>query len=379
MEASQSEQNGFRPQLLLLFLIILVTYAYSESWWMEPDALNANQQILSNDGQTSSLSGSSLRIQPPEELQTNSLQMQIKKNGSIQKFNDSKQEITTTLIPKHNDPTASPTQHPTRSPLKLSPDEFLDQFYGTINLTEFTLKYIQSNESWSKYRIGDMFRHTNDEKGGNGSSAYPYHKENFPDSIATKYMEQSGFTPYNHSVMMQIVNNKTRKMMENEQGFHEIMQEINETIIMHLRTGDVIDRSPFSAYEILSGHYLPHSDVRNQKFQLGTFEQMKKKQRPLVFYEKILKDLKKQHIKNRNIIMITGFHKEDNHSRSIDYIASVAKYLEFQSYSVSIRINKSPDVDFVLMCNAKYFVQGNGGFSSVIADMVRLRGGKVFK
>ena len=69
--------------------------------------------------------------------------------------------------------------------------------------------------------------------------------------------------------------------------------------------------------------------------------------------------------------MITELHKNDNDNE-------VVKYVELQSYSVSLRWNQSPDIDFVIMCNARYFVQGSGGFSSVIADTVRLRGGKVF-
>ena len=43
-----------------------------------------------------------------------------------------------------------------------------------------------------------------------------------------------------------------------------------------------------------------------------------------------------------------------------------------------MRINENPDIDFVIMCNAKYFVQ-SGGLSRLIAQIVKSHGGRVFK
>ena len=40
-------------------------------------------------------------------------------------------------------------------------------------------------------------------------------------------------------------------------------------------------------------------------------------------------------------------------------------------------INLDPDEDFLIMCNAKYFVPSGGGFSDVITNIVKLKGGRV--
>ena len=80
-------------------------------------------------------------------------------------------------------------------------------------------------------------------------------------------------------------------------------------------------------------------------------------------------------------MILTGFHKMDDndHNKSIEYIALIYKYFELHNYSISVRINQNPDVDVLIMCNARYFIQSTGGFSKVISEIVKRKGGQVMK
>jgi hypothetical protein len=66
---------------------------------------------------------------------------------------------------------------------------------------------------------------------------------------------------------------------------------------------------------------------------------------------------------------------------SIDdtYVAHVAEALRIRSFSVTVREPTSPDEDFVRLGSAKIFVQGGGGYSTLIASVVRARGGIVLQ
>lgn len=81
----------------------------------------------------------------------------------------------------------------------------------------------------------------------------------------------------------------------------------------------------------------------------------------------------------KNIMMITGFHTEHDHKKSLQYIDRVKKYFESQGYLVSTRINKHPDKDFVYMSTSKYFIPSGGGFGELISNMVEHKGNKVIK
>jgi hypothetical protein len=51
--------------------------------------------------------------------------------------------------------------------------------------------------------------------------------------------------------------------------------------------------------------------------------------------------------------------------------------LKSLGYVVEVRGMSLPDDDFAHMCNAKTFVQTGGGFSSLIAEVVKKRGNLV--
>lgn len=75
----------------------------------------------------------------------------------------------------------------------------------------------------------------------------------------------------------------------------------------------------------------------------------------------------------------TSDPRKGNFSVDEAYLQSMAAFLKEEFDSVEILHSGLPDADFALLCSSKIFVQGGGGFSRLIAEVVKIRGGKVFR
>ena len=69
--------------------------------------------------------------------------------------------------------------------------------------------------------------------------------------------------------------------------------------------------------------------------------------------------------------------KETGWSR--DYLSKAAAFFEAGGYSVRLREAFDPDTDFTFMAMAHMFVQGGGGFSGLVAQLVAHSGRTVFR
>eukprot|EP01084_Bolivina_argentea_P003661 6884_1 len=195
--------------------------------------------------------------------------------------------------------------------------------------------------NWIDYRLGDMIQ---DAHWRNEMSGYKYHKANFPDSIAVQYMEQiqSG-KDMDLKLLLQIIS--TRKQL----------YPLNNTLVVHLRTGDVLD-VPCS--------YRTGQNTMNLIYDpISVFDGLKSK---LIFHNL------------SNVVLVTGFHIQGNHTNSLNYIIKIKKWFQQNNFSVSFRINENVDNDFVFMCNSQFFIQAAGKFSNTIARVIRIRKGIVF-
>ena len=203
-------------------------------------------------------------------------------------------------------------------------------------------------DSEKEYRLADMIKskkfRTNELK-----KKYPII---FPNSIATEYMKR---TDENNDLdlVIDIIDKRN----------NDIHKKYNNYIIIHLRTGDVIDNTKYSVDNFLNENL---KYVNNNQYVY-----------PLSYYKKILEKLKK--INSKNILLISGFHHKENHSKSIEYIDRIKGFFEDNNYKVEKRINNDPDDDFIIMCNSKYFVKSGGGFSRLISNIVEKKGGNVIK
>ena len=219
------------------------------------------------------------------------------------------------------------------------------------------------SNGWAHYRLGDMFWSHQKRTQRLG---YQVHFKTWPQSIAVEYMKRIEGPPFNGTVngeqhdwdiMVQVLNERVER--------NETLQKMvpdNRTLVIHLRTGDVIDvRNNCSIRE-----YLTFDD---------TFEWYT---RGLPFFGAVWDKIQNDHIQIERIMVITGFHFDIPHFRSIAYINEVIKYLEQMVDRVDIRLNENPDEDVIIMSHSKYFVESGGGFSRLMAGLVRENGGIVY-
>ena len=68
-----------------------------------------------------------------------------------------------------------------------------------------------------------------------------------------------------------------------------------------------------------------------------------------------------------------------NYVISLQYVNHIKQLFENNGFKCTTRINENADEDFLIMCNSKYFVPSGGGFSSIIKQMVILKGELLLK
>ena len=203
--------------------------------------------------------------------------------------------------------------------------------------------------SMGAYRLGDVVR----SKRWRGELS-KYYKDNYPKSIATEYMRKTD-EDYKLDVLTSIIKSRTDEKHLSYQN----------SIIVHLRTGDVVDKSEYSVDQLLSGER-----AWNGRFYV----------KPLSYYVNIVRKLKQSCPQCHNITILTGFHyKKLNTDKSVQYINRIQNFFENNEYTVVVRKDGDPDDDFLIMCNSKYFVKGGGGFSDIISKIVQERGKQVYQ
>ena len=71
--------------------------------------------------------------------------------------------------------------------------------------------------------------------------------------------------------------------------------------------------------------------------------------------------------------------RDGNFSVDDTYLNNVVKFFGARFSNVKLHPQGTPDEDFALLCKSEVFVSGGGGFSSLISEVVRRRGGRVIK
>ena len=228
-----------------------------------------------------------------------------------------------------------------------------------------------ASSPWPMYRLGDMFKKHRQRRQRFG---WRFHHRHFNSSIAVEYMDRIE-NPFNgtegnsnYSTMIQIVNERIERNKT-----LQCMLPGNKTLVVHLRTGDVIDIAG-NPLQPLPNH-IPVQTYLN--FNVQTFKGITYT-RGLPFYSKMWDQIQSKGIQIDRILVITGWHHEIAHYRSIAYINAVIKHFEKLVDRVDIRVNENPDEDVIIMSRSKYFVQSGGGFSGMIAGLVARNGGTVF-
>jgi uncharacterized membrane protein (DUF485 family) len=200
------------------------------------------------------------------------------------------------------------------------------------------------------YRLGDMVRQNNRWE----SDGQEYHFENFPSSIASEYMRQTN-SKNNISVLEDIIRHRSTD--------HINLPE-NDTLVIHLRVGDVVENNPSSVSQILTDY----TYMNNYLWSNYT--------PPIKHIHKKLGNIK---AKLNKITFVAASHEDIDTPKSCQYITAMQQYFQNLGYHVTLRLGQEPDTDFIFLCNAKHLISStNGGFAHLIKKVCTRIGGKVY-
>ena len=220
-------------------------------------------------------------------------------------------------------------------------------FFSTFLLLN-SFKYHMMNyfQDGHGYRLGDMVVREDSRKQIHGEK---FHFKFYPNSIASEYMRRTK-KQEDFKTLLEIVKER-----------NQILQNDDELII-HLRTGDDVNQSPYTVDELLNLKE-SHKIIKNYNY-----------------YDKLNFDKKKI----KKIIIVAsvfsggGTNLKDDFSKSYEYIDKIKKFYETQKYQVETRLNGDADDDFVFMTNAKNFVPSGGNYSKLIKNLVLLNKNNVY-
>ena len=193
-----------------------------------------------------------------------------------------------------------------------------------------------------------------------------YTPKKYKYSIASEYMNKNKDKDYKFNI--DLLNNIVKKRTKIRHKLY------GNYINVHLRTGDVITED-YRKY--LNNKYVSIPNINDVK---SGWDIPYNYTNPLSYYEKVIKYLKKNNIRSKNVLIVTGWHfklTDDKMNNSIKYIEEIKKLFEKNGYKVTTRLNEDPDEDFIIMSNSKYFVQSGGNFSLSIGKVVKYNGNTV--
>jgi hypothetical protein len=185
----------------------------------------------------------------------------------------------------------------------------------------------------------------------------------FPDSIASQYLRKTKRLN-DMNVLGNIVD-----------GFvtsRKIKPPADDVMVMHLRVGDVIDGTSVPLEDFLNrrvNSYFALFQIEPKGFSpvyvrcLASFDRALNKTKELGFHK---------------ISFVYGFHiKNKSIQKSKMYIAHLKQYAQSQGFEVETITDADADVSFAYACSAKHFIPGGGGFSKLMAKVVRHKGNDV--
>ena len=216
---------------------------------------------------------------------------------------------------------------------------------------------------WNDYRIGDGVALRPDAPGC----------DQYPDSIVCAYQKYSS-EPNNITALLRVLDAyRTQQSTMSANA-----------IVVHVRLGDGLcaqfdqlcrgdkTHTPNCWEDDSDCWFDPQSSTKQYAFSER-------------WYENVMLDLSTYRGQRAVFILGDKHHWTRTPDPRKDYSVDDA-YLEnvkifFRSLFQCVHILEAgdPDEDFALMCSARTFVQGGGGYSALIAQVIEARGGTVFK
>jgi len=192
-----------------------------------------------------------------------------------------------------------------------------------------------------------------------------YHCQTWPTSLACRYCRATS-DEGNYTVLANLI--RTMEGADNTPPA--------DAAVAHLRVGDVFvgyEAADLSLDEILNGPSVCARAVKTDAMHGGDLRHCYIMN--LAYYEQQLRQLPER---VRTIYLVAGSHYVEGFERSSAYIRRIRFFFVSRGYAVHLRLGGAPDDDIVFMSRASYFIQGGGGYSLMIAGIVRALGtGKV--
>ena len=203
----------------------------------------------------------------------------------------------------------------------------------------YELFVYENEKKFENYRLGDivngwLYKHKRE--------IYEKYENDYPNTIAAKYISMT----------------KNLNSEEKFQNFDllykiiELKKNNKKDINLHIRLGDIV-RGKYNNMFIFK---------KNMGMQINK-------------YNDLCKEIKLK-TKERKIYLFYGCHRKCS-DYSIEYLENIKNIFKKNNFTIINKSSKNPDNDFKRMCNSKLFIEGYGGFSNVISQMVKKNGGQV--
>lgn len=207
------------------------------------------------------------------------------------------------------------------------------------------------------YRLGDMIKWKNQRGRKTLYTSFLHHKEyhlkNFPNTIASEYMrrtdDESNYEILNNIILNTKLKNSSLYIQQN-------------SCLVHLRVGDVIEDSEFTVSQLLEkprkyfNGKTKHNYVKSRSYYLENIEKLKE-------------------LGVKDVTIIAGSHIDINLTKSWKYITEIEKLFKNNDFNVMLYTGNHPDDDLILSSRVKYFVKSGGGYSIILSEINRLNGG----
>ena len=208
---------------------------------------------------------------------------------------------------------------------------------------------------WRDYRLGDMVRCYRLRQREDGEQL---HLREYPRSVASSYMRLVPPGTIDINVLARIVWGRYTRAAQAAPTRSRRWRESSWAV--HVRAGDVIEKSPYSVDEHLSAPGAGLSTLSSKG---------------IIYVRPISHFARRFDPKGPvDVTIVCGGCKADTFEKSEEYARKLAEW--FASHSlvreVRIRLARNPDEDFVLMCTAANYIPSGGGFSEIVS-MTRSR------
>ena len=247
----------------------------------------------------------------------------------------------------------------------------------------------QSKDYWNWYRIGDGIKQMPKTAGC----------ETYPDSILCDYLKQTD-KKYNMRVLKNVVEARTRARLQHQENSLDSNPDVarsagiipeRDAIVVHLRLGDGLCAQEDPHED--AGHCVRKDLVRDGPrdcwHNAGDCFKEANYAHPQEWYKGVIQALKHQNATAPRKLYVVSESAHWTRTRidprngnfSIDdtYRDNFMRYMKQQGFDVYLYQSGegTPDDDFIFMCMAHTFVQAGGGFSRLVAQIVRARGNEV--